>query len=54
VAARIGTTRVEAVAVAVWLGGIALFHLLPKFAPELGSALPTLAVTFLLARLTRR
>ena len=54
VAARIGTARIEAVAVAVWLGGVALFHLLPKVAPDWGSALPTLAATFLLARMTRR
>ena len=53
-AGRIGGARIEWVAVATWFAGIALFYLLPRFAPELGSALPTLAATFLIARLTRR
>ena len=39
--------------VALWLGGVACYHLLPRMAPALGSALPTLAVCFVLARLTR-
>lgn len=39
----------------IWLGGIALYHLLPHLAPTLGSsALPTLAVCFVLAWMTRR
>ena len=54
VAGQIDGARIEWVAVATWFGGVALFHLLPRFAPEFGSALPTLAVTFLIARLTRR
>jgi nucleobase:cation symporter-1, NCS1 family len=33
--------------------GIACYHLLAKFAPQLGSALPTLALTFTLAALSR-
>jgi hypothetical protein len=33
--------------------GIACYHLLAKYAPQWGSALPTLAVTFVLAWLTR-
>ena len=44
---------VHAVPVALWLGGIALYHLLPKLLPGWGAALPTLAVCFVLARLTR-
>jgi hypothetical protein len=45
--------RVEPVAAALWIGGIALYHGLATWAPQAGSALPTLAVTFVLARLTR-
>jgi NCS1 family nucleobase:cation symporter-1 len=41
-------------AVAIWLAGVACFHLLPKLTPVLGAALPTLALTFVLARATRR
>jgi hypothetical protein len=40
--------------VAIWVAGVALFHALPKLAPALGSALPTLALTFAAARATRR
>ena len=54
VAGRVGATRVDWTAVAIWVGGVALFHALPRFAPALGSALPTLALTFVLARATRR
>ncbi len=54
VAARVGARAVDGGAVAIWIAGVALFHLLPRLAPELGSALPTLAATFVLARLTRR
>lgn len=54
VALRPGAASVEWVAVAIWIAGVALFHLLPRVAPELGSALPTLAATFIAARLTRR
>lgn len=53
VASQVGARRVEPVAVAIWVGGVALFHLLPKLAPVLGAAIPTLVVTFVLARLTR-
>ena len=38
---------------AIWVAGVAVFHLLPRVAPELGSAIPTLALTFAAARLTR-
>ena len=40
-------------AAALWVLGIACYHLLAKFAPQLGSALPTLALTFTLAALSR-
>jgi putative hydroxymethylpyrimidine transporter CytX len=53
VALRPGAPPVEWLAVAIWVAGVALFHLLPRVAPELGSALPTLAATLLAARLTR-
>ncbi|WP_313329585.1 purine-cytosine permease family protein [Comamonas sp.] len=38
---------------ALWLGGIALYHGLAAWAPQAGSALPTLALTFVLAFATR-
>ncbi len=37
----------------IWLAGIACYHLLPGIAPVLGSALPTLALCFALAWVTR-
>jgi putative hydroxymethylpyrimidine transporter CytX len=40
-------------AAALWLTGIAFYHLLKQYAPDLGSALPTLALTFVLAALSR-
>ena len=44
---------VERLSLGLWLSGIACYHLLPKVAPALGSALPTLALCFVLARVTR-
>ncbi|QMV74001.1 cytosine permease [Comamonas piscis] len=38
---------------ALWLGGIALYHGLAAWAPQAGSALPTLALTFVLAFASR-
>ena len=46
--------NVHAVPVAIWIVGIAFYHLLPKLAPDLGSAIPTLVVCFVLARLSRK
>lgn len=40
-------------AAALWLLGVVCFHSVAKWAPQLGSALPTLALTFALAWLTR-
>lgn len=37
----------------IWLAGIALYHGLAQWAPNLGSALPTLAFTFMLAIVIR-
>ncbi|RJP63579.1 MAG: allantoin permease [Comamonadaceae bacterium] len=52
--AATGTRRsVDWSAAALWVLGIACYHLLAKFAPQLGSALPTLALTFALAALSR-
>ena len=44
---------VHVVPVAIWLAGIALYHLLAQLAPQAGSALPTLAATFAAGWLTR-
>ena len=45
--------KVDTTAVAIWLLGIACYHLMAQLAPGWGAALPTLALTFLLARLSR-
>ncbi|HZE90628.1 MAG TPA: cytosine permease [Rhizobacter sp.] len=54
VAALVGARKFNPSAVALWLAGVALYQLLSQFAPQWGSALPTLAATFVLAWLTRR
>jgi putative hydroxymethylpyrimidine transporter CytX len=48
----LGSQRVDWTAAGLWLAGIAVYHLLAKFAPQWGSALPTLAITLVLAWLT--
>lgn len=51
------THAVNAVPVAIWLLGIAAFHVCPIWWPQVGSALPSLAITLLLGsayRMTRR
>ncbi|MEO5659845.1 MAG: cytosine permease [Polaromonas sp.] len=45
--------RVNTSAVAIWLLGVACYHLCAQLAPNWGAALPTLLLTFVLARLTR-
>lgn len=45
--------KVNAVPVAIWLVGIAVYHLAPKVLPGTGSALPALVFSFLLAWATR-
>jgi purine-cytosine permease-like protein len=45
--------RVDWTAAVIWLAGIAAYHACAKWAPQWGSALPTLATTFVLAWLTR-
>jgi len=49
----VGAKRVDRSAVAIWVLGVAAFHLLPLVSTQLGSALPTLALTFVLARASR-
>lgn len=46
--------RVNTSAVAIWLLGVACYHLCAQLAPGWGAALPTLALTFALALLTRK
>jgi putative hydroxymethylpyrimidine transporter CytX len=48
-----GARSVDWPAALLWLAGIAAYHALGKWAPQLGSALPTLALTFALAWATR-
>ncbi|PIZ23925.1 MAG: allantoin permease [Comamonadaceae bacterium CG_4_9_14_0_8_um_filter_57_21] len=45
--------KIDWTAAGLWLMGIACYHLLANVAPQWGSALPTLALTFTLAWLTR-
>ncbi|MEO8022773.1 cytosine permease [Polaromonas sp.] len=53
VASLLGTKKVNGSAVVIWVLGVATYHLCAKLAPEWGAALPTLALTFVLARLSR-
>jgi putative hydroxymethylpyrimidine transporter CytX len=46
--------KIDITAALLWLTGIACYHALAQWAPQWGSALPTLAVTFALAWLTRK
>ncbi|MBP3981575.1 cytosine permease [Acidovorax sp. JG5] len=48
-----GARPVHATPVVLWLLGIAVYHLAPQVVPGLGSALPTLVLSFLLAWVTR-
>lgn len=45
--------KVDLTAALLWLAGVATYHALAKWAPQWGSALPTLALTFTLAWLSR-
>ncbi|MBT9506756.1 cytosine permease [Rhodoferax sp.] len=45
--------KLDPTAAVFWLGGIAAYHMIAKWAPQWGAALPTLALTFTLAWLTR-
>jgi purine-cytosine permease-like protein len=46
--------KVDVGAALIWVAGIVAYHLISKWAPQWGAALPTLALTFVLAWLTRR
>ena len=50
---ELSSRKVDLMAALLWLAGIALYHTLANWAPQWGSALPTLALTFILAWLTR-
>ena len=45
--------KIDLTAALLWLAGVLVYHALAKWAPHWGSALPTLALTFTLAWLTR-
>ncbi|MBU1353621.1 MAG: cytosine permease [Gammaproteobacteria bacterium] len=45
--------KVNLIPVAIWLAGIAFYHLIPKVTPVLGAAIPTLVICFVLAFATR-
>ncbi|WP_295551619.1 cytosine permease [uncultured Pseudacidovorax sp.] len=45
--------KVDLSAALLWIGGIAVYHGCAAWAPQWGSALPALLLTFVLARLTR-
>ncbi len=53
VASLVGTKKVNTSAVVIWVLGVVSYHLFAKLAPDWGAALPTLALTFVLARVTR-
>ncbi len=53
VAALVGTKKVNLSAAVIWILGVATYHLCAQLAPDWGAALPTLALTFVLARMTR-
>jgi putative hydroxymethylpyrimidine transporter CytX len=45
--------KIDISAALLWLAGIAVYHALAKWAPQWGSALPTLALSFVLGWFTR-
>ena len=51
--ASVGTRRVDLGAALIWIGGIAAYHACARWAPQFGSALPTLAATFVMAWISR-
>lgn len=53
VAARVAVRRIEPVAVAIWVAGVATYHLMAQLAPQWGAALPALGLSFVLGWLTR-
>ncbi len=53
VAEMVSKRKVDYSAVLIWFMGIVCYHLCSLQLPDLGAALPTLALTFVLARLSR-
>jgi purine-cytosine permease-like protein len=53
VADLVGSSRVNAGAVAIWILGVVTYHACANLAPQFGAALPSLLLTFVAARLTR-
>ncbi len=51
--ALVTAQKVNYSGVTIWFAGIACYHLCAQLAPDWGAALPTLALTFVLARFTR-
>ena len=49
----VGARKVDAGAALIWIAGIAVYHAAAKWAPQFGSALPALALTFALAWFSR-
>ena len=49
----VANRKIDATAALLWMGGIILYHALAFWAPRWGSALPTLAATFVLSWTTR-
>lgn len=52
IAALVGERKVNYSAVLIWFVGVICYHLCAQLLPSLGAALPTLALTFALARFT--
>ncbi|MGB4115048.1 MAG: cytosine permease [Polaromonas sp.] len=53
VAALVTERPVNYTAVLIWLSGVVFYHLMSKYAPAWGAAIPTLVLTFVLAKLMR-
>ena len=51
VIALVTERQVNYSAVLIWFSGVVLYHLLSKYAPTWGAAIPTLVLTFVLAKL---
>jgi NCS1 family nucleobase:cation symporter-1 len=52
IAQLVGERKVNYSAVLIWFTGVLCYHLCAQLAPSLGAALPTLVLTFVLARFT--
>ena len=50
---NVSQRQIDPLAAALWLAGIAIYHLLGQYAPQFGSALPTLTTVFIASWLTR-